>query len=168
MDSHRWLVILWITIILSFQYSNNVEGRHHTSKKHKSKSPSSGSPAYAPSPDDSASESPDNPPPVPSDPSNPPSPPDTGNSTSINGCTFDVTSFGAVGDGNTDDTDAFRAAWKAACQVESALLLVPSGYQFMIYSTIFSGPCKPGLVFQVRQIFSLSSFFFHSVRFTDY
>lgn len=134
-------------MILSFQCWSNVEGRHHTSKKHKSKSPSSEPPpAYAPSPEDTGSDSPNYPPPVASDPSSPAAP-DPGNTSS--GCIFDVTSFGAVGDGNTDDTAAFRAAWKAACQVESAVLLVPSGYQFMIYSTIFSGPCQPELVFQV-------------------
>lgn len=152
MDSQRWLLFLWIILIFSFQCWSNVEGRHHTSKKHKSPSPSpsSGPPAYAPSPEDAGSASPDNPPPVTSDPSTPASP-DPGNTS--RGCIFDVTSFGAIGDGNTDDTAAFRAAWKAACQVESGVLLVPSGYQFLIYSTIFSGPCQPGLVFQVRQHF---------------
>lgn len=150
MDSQRWLLFLWIILIFSFQCWSNVEGRHHTSKKHKSPSPSSGPPAYAPSPEDAGSDSPDNPPPVTSDPSTPASP-DPGNTS--RGCIFDVTSFGAIGDGNTDDTAAFRAAWKAACQVESGVLLVPSGYQFLIYSTIFSGPCQPGLVFQVRQHF---------------
>ncbi|XP_042399054.1 polygalacturonase At1g48100-like isoform X1 [Zingiber officinale] len=64
-------------------------------------------------------------------------------------CIFDVRSFGAVGDGSTDDTEAFRSAWKAACEVESATLLVPADGVFMLTSTIFSGPCQPGLVFQV-------------------
>ncbi|XP_010551104.1 PREDICTED: polygalacturonase At1g48100 [Tarenaya hassleriana] len=64
-------------------------------------------------------------------------------------CVFDVTSYGAVGDGSCDDTAAFRAAWKAACGVESGVVLAPEGGVFKITSTIFSGPCKPGLVFQV-------------------
>ncbi|CAA6653911.1 unnamed protein product [Spirodela intermedia] len=64
-------------------------------------------------------------------------------------CIFDVTSYGAAGDGSTDDTAAFQAAWKAACAAEDAVLLVPSDSVFMIRSTIFSGPCQPGLVFQV-------------------
>ncbi|XP_051127753.1 polygalacturonase At1g48100 isoform X2 [Andrographis paniculata] len=64
-------------------------------------------------------------------------------------CIFDVTAFGAVGDGATDDTEAFRSAWKEACQVENGVVLVPSELVFVITSTIFSGPCQPGLVFQV-------------------
>ncbi|KAH7666575.1 Polygalacturonase protein [Dioscorea alata] len=64
-------------------------------------------------------------------------------------CVFNVRSFGAVGDGYTDDTRAFHSAWKAACSVESGILLVPSDGVFTITSTIFSGPCKPETVFQV-------------------
>ena len=64
-------------------------------------------------------------------------------------CVFNVRSFGAVGDGYTDDTRAFHSAWKAACSVESGVLLVPSDGVFMITSTIFSGPCNPETVFQV-------------------
>ncbi|OVA13557.1 Glycoside hydrolase [Macleaya cordata] len=62
---------------------------------------------------------------------------------------FNVKSYGAVGDGSTDDTAAFISAWKAACEVESSVLLVPANYVFMITSTTFNGPCKPGLTFQV-------------------
>lgn len=120
-----------------------VEGRYHF---HKNKSP-----VCAPlNPESPVSQSPPYPPPIPSDPNNDPipeDPNDPGNSTS--GCLFDVTSFGAIGDGSTDDTDAFRDAWKAACAVESALLLAPADYIFLITSTVFYGPCKPGLVFQV-------------------
>eukprot|EP01018_Ginkgo_biloba_P009760 Gb_07774 [translate_table: standard] len=70
---------------------------------------------------------------------------------SSNDCstTFNVKSYGAIGDGVTDDTQAFQLAWQAACQVKSAVLKVPAGYSFMIQSSIFSGPCKDGLVFQV-------------------
>uniref|UniRef100_A0A5B7BSG7 Polygalacturonase n=1 Tax=Davidia involucrata TaxID=16924 RepID=A0A5B7BSG7_DAVIN len=57
--------------------------------------------------------------------------------------------FGAAGDGITDDTAAFKAAWDAVCQVDSGVLLVPYGYSFMIQSTIFTGPCQTGFVFQV-------------------
>ncbi|KAH9296043.1 hypothetical protein KI387_039631, partial [Taxus chinensis] len=44
---------------------------------------------------------------------------------------------------------AFDLAWKAACEVESAVVEVPQGYTFLIQSTIFSGPCQCGLTFQV-------------------
>ncbi|KAJ4796986.1 Pectin lyase-like superfamily protein [Rhynchospora pubera] len=62
---------------------------------------------------------------------------------------FDVRSFGAIGNGSSDDTKAFRSAWKAACAVELAVLHVPSDGVFMVTSTIFSGPCQPGFVFQI-------------------
>lgn len=62
---------------------------------------------------------------------------------------FNVLSYGAVGDGVIDDTQAFKMAWDTACQVDSAILLVPKHYSFMIQSTIFTGPCKSGLIFKV-------------------
>lgn len=74
-------------------------------------------------------------------------------SSSDSAAIFNVLSFGAVGNGDTDDTQAFKMAWDAACQVESAVLLVPNQYSFMLQSTIFTGPCKNGLVFQVMWTF---------------
>ncbi|KAF3776573.1 Polygalacturonase [Nymphaea thermarum] len=62
---------------------------------------------------------------------------------------FNVRSFGAVGDGETDDTKAFVSAWKEACKVPSGVLLVPSGYRFLLMSTIFGGPCQHGVTFQL-------------------
>lgn len=63
---------------------------------------------------------------------------------------FDVRSFGAIGNGIADDTEAFKAAWDTACQAEeSSVVFVPYGYFFMIQSTIFTGPCHSPLVFQV-------------------
>ncbi|XP_052205141.1 polygalacturonase At1g48100-like [Diospyros lotus] len=63
---------------------------------------------------------------------------------------FNVLSFGAAGDGVADDTQAFKLAWDTACQAESATLLVPRSYSFMIQSSIFTGPCKSGLLFQIE------------------
>lgn len=65
---------------------------------------------------------------------------------------FNVRKFGAVGDGVTDDTVPVKTAWDAACQVESGVLLLPYGYSFMIQSTIFTGPCQGGLIFQVIDV----------------
>lgn len=138
----RRLLFLWIATIFLLQKSSNVEGRHHVTKKHNNRNASRRSPAYAPSPKGPISRSPNYPPSVPSDPNDP--------TNSCRNCIFDVTSHGAVGDGATDDTAAFSAAWKAACQVESGIVLAPADHAFMITSTIFSGPCKPGLVFQVK------------------
>jgi polygalacturonase len=142
MDLSRTLLVIWVTACLIFQNSNNVEGRSHYHKKQKNKSP----PASTPKPPQHSS--PHFPPPViPSGPSHPSA-----------GSVFDVTSFGAVGDGAADDTPAFIAAWKAACAVESGVVLAPADYRFKITSTIFSGPCKPGLVFQVSIQIKDSSF----------
>lgn len=70
--------------------------------------------------------------------------------------THDVRMFGAVGDGETDDTEAFKTAWDSACQTDSGVLLVPYGYTFMIQSTIFTGPCQSGFVFQVTLFYPVS------------
>lgn len=123
MDPFRGFFSIWITIAIL----RNVDGRYHFHKGGLSESNSFlQSPAYAPGPNDPGDSTPEP-------------------------CVFDVTDFGAVGDGSTDDTTAFRAAWKEACAVESAVLLAPADYTFTITSTIFSGPCKPGLVFQVNK-----------------
>ncbi|CAN1353121.1 Polygalacturonase At1g48100 [Linum perenne] len=62
---------------------------------------------------------------------------------------LDVRRFGAIGDGVTDDTIAFKMAWDAACQVGSSVIRVPKGFTFMIQPTIFTGPCQSGVIFQV-------------------
>ncbi|XP_010270904.1 PREDICTED: polygalacturonase At1g48100-like isoform X2 [Nelumbo nucifera] len=141
-DLRGLLLMCVVFTFLSFN-PGNVEGRKHIHKKQKSRSsnaesPISLSPAYPPATPPNSND------PTPTDPT----PTDPGNSTS-EPCVFDVTSFGAVGDGSTDDTAAFMAAWKAACAVESGVLLAPSDHVFLITSTILSGPCKPGFVFQV-------------------
>ncbi|CAL5443457.1 unnamed protein product [Camellia sinensis] len=71
--------------------------------------------------------------------------------TSYNSSTgiFYVRKLDAVGDGITDDTEAFKTAWDMACLFESGVLLVPYSYSLMIQSTIFTGPCQSGFVFQV-------------------
>ncbi|CAJ1940149.1 unnamed protein product [Sphenostylis stenocarpa] len=64
--------------------------------------------------------------------------------------TLNVLNFGAKGDGKTDDTKAFQAAWAEACKVEASTMLVPSDYNFFVGPISFSGPyCKPNIVFQL-------------------
>ncbi|KAK4775847.1 hypothetical protein SAY87_023808 [Trapa incisa] len=146
MEPIKCLTLIWAIASL-FSTSNMVEGRYHYHKKPK-KGDHGGDPGIPaplpPPPPPAQVPSPPalSPPSVPSVPS-----PDPGGSGTD--CIFDVTSYGAVGDGATDDTAAFREAWNAACAVESGTILAPSGYSFMITSTIFSGPCKPGLTFKV-------------------
>ncbi|KAJ8899008.1 hypothetical protein K2173_008831 [Erythroxylum novogranatense] len=81
----------------------------------------------------------------------PGNPPDDRNFNSSSGI-FEERKFGAVGDGTTDDTEAYRMAWDAACQTNSAIIHIPSGFKFMIQPTIFTGPCHVGLVFRVEGI----------------
>ncbi|CAA7051531.1 unnamed protein product [Microthlaspi erraticum] len=65
-----------------------------------------------------------------------------------------VTSFGAIGDGKTDDTKAFLKTWDAVCRGGSkgkTKLLVPRGKTFMIKPLSFVGPCKSSSVsFSIR------------------
>ncbi|KAG2239304.1 hypothetical protein Bca52824_090164 [Brassica carinata] len=65
-----------------------------------------------------------------------------------------VTSFGAVGDGKTDDTKAFLNAWKAVCKGASrgkTQLLLPLGKTFMLKPLTFEGPCKSSsIAFLIR------------------
>uniref|UniRef100_A0A251SSD1 Putative glycoside hydrolase, family 28, Pectin lyase fold/virulence factor n=2 Tax=Helianthus annuus TaxID=4232 RepID=A0A251SSD1_HELAN len=62
--------------------------------------------------------------------------------------TFDVTSYGAIGDGNTYDTEAFVKAWGDLCGDTSAdpTLIIPSGKTFLIQCVSFVGPCKSSSV----------------------
>ncbi|XP_020274586.1 polygalacturonase At1g48100-like [Asparagus officinalis] len=120
-------------------------------------------PTYSPSRNSTNSTS--VPPPLPSPPAHPPaSTPNfhapapspasgvTNDNSSSSVAVFNVRSFGAVGDGVSDDTEAFKSAWDSACQVGSAVVLVQKGYSFMINSTIFAGPCQNGVIFQVDGI----------------
>ncbi|KAL7171542.1 hypothetical protein ACSBR2_036236 [Camellia fascicularis] len=62
---------------------------------------------------------------------------------------FDVFSFGAEGDGVSDDSKALLAAWKAACKIPGATVKIPSGFEFLIKPITLQGPCMPPLVLQV-------------------
>ncbi|OMO59178.1 Glycoside hydrolase, family 28 [Corchorus capsularis] len=64
--------------------------------------------------------------------------------------TFNVLDYGAKGDGRTDDTKAFEAAWAAACKVEGSTMVIPSASVFLVGPISFSGPnCQPNIVFQL-------------------
>lgn len=130
--SHVSLVVLSIFFGLLLC----IQARHHSHTKHKhshSQTPSPISQPPAPPPDDDQN--------------------DNFNVTSY----FDVTKFGAVGDGITDDTEAFKMAWDTACQSESEenVIYVPFGLYFMIQSTIFTGPCQGHLILKVSTNYTL-------------
>ncbi|GJV17533.1 putative polygalacturonase [Tanacetum coccineum] len=58
--------------------------------------------------------------------------------------TYDVTSFGAKGDGYTDSTNAFLSAWAYACNsTKSAVINIPSGTYLLATAITFAGErCK--------------------------
>nr|CAD1831243.1 unnamed protein product [Ananas comosus var. bracteatus] len=63
---------------------------------------------------------------------------------------FNVKDFGAVADGVTDSTQAFQAAWNAACAAEGKpSLAIPEG-AYAVGPLMFKGPCKGFMVVQLR------------------
>ncbi|KAL1209097.1 Polygalacturonase [Cardamine amara subsp. amara] len=63
---------------------------------------------------------------------------------------FNVLDFGATGDGMSDDTEAFEAAWASACKVEASTMIIPAEYIFLVGPISFSGPyCQANIVFQL-------------------
>ncbi|KAJ8773824.1 hypothetical protein K2173_008287 [Erythroxylum novogranatense] len=60
-----------------------------------------------------------------------------------------VDSFGAVGDGVSDDTQAFVNAWGTACSTPRSVLLVPLGRSYLVSATKFIGPCQDKLIIQI-------------------
>ncbi|KAK8664277.1 hypothetical protein V6N13_084075 [Hibiscus sabdariffa] len=55
---------------------------------------------------------------------------------------FNVISFGAIGDGTTDDSKGFKQAWDVACNSSTAsspTVLVPQGRTFLLQPLTFNG-----------------------------
>ncbi|XP_020094639.1 probable polygalacturonase At1g80170 [Ananas comosus] len=61
---------------------------------------------------------------------------------------FNVLDFGAVGDGITDDSQAFLSAWNATCGTTTGLstFIVPSDKIFLLKPLTFKGPCNSSYV----------------------
>ncbi|KAF8390264.1 hypothetical protein HHK36_024789 [Tetracentron sinense] len=57
---------------------------------------------------------------------------------------FDVVDHGAIGDGHTDDTQAFKDAWEATCMSSSSspTMHIPTGKTFLLNPLTFGGECK--------------------------
>ncbi|VVA92144.1 unnamed protein product [Arabis nemorensis] len=64
---------------------------------------------------------------------------------------FDVQSYGAKGDGKTDNTNAFTKVWKDACawNGRSRLVYIPKG-TFYLGGVTFQGPCKGKISFFIE------------------
>ncbi|KAJ8773823.1 hypothetical protein K2173_008286 [Erythroxylum novogranatense] len=115
-------------------FKKKSQARSHNSHHSKGSQPKP-PPSTAPSPTPS---------PKPPKEDAPPIPPQQGSAT------FNVLDFGAKGDGKSDDTKAFQAAWASACIVEASMMLVPAEYVFLVGPISFSGPyCKQNIVFQL-------------------
>ncbi|GLJ21930.1 hypothetical protein SUGI_0410600 [Cryptomeria japonica] len=65
------------------------------------------------------------------------------------GKVVNVDSFGAKGDGETDDTEAFLNAWKEACSSAPSTFRVPKGKTYIVKQVTFAGPCQSALRVQV-------------------
>ncbi|URD75111.1 Glycosyl hydrolases family 28 [Musa troglodytarum] len=75
---------------------------------------------------------------------------------------FNVLDFRAKGDGITDDTEAFQAAWADACKVEGSTVVVPAKFEFLVGPISFSGPyCQPNIALQKQLVTILASRFRH-------
>ncbi|KAJ3683155.1 hypothetical protein LUZ60_013382 [Juncus effusus] len=61
-----------------------------------------------------------------------------------------VDSFGAIGDGVADDTQAFLDAWQQACSMDNAVFLVPEHRRYKINATKFKGPCQAKLIVEIQ------------------
>ncbi|XP_027337590.1 probable polygalacturonase At3g15720 [Abrus precatorius] len=59
-----------------------------------------------------------------------------------------VVTYGAKGDGQTDDSQAFLKAWQEVCGANqgAATLLIPKAQTFLLQPVSFQGPCKPATI----------------------
>ncbi|KAL5559336.1 hypothetical protein UlMin_035547 [Ulmus minor] len=57
---------------------------------------------------------------------------------------LNVVEFGAIGDGQTDDSEIFLEAWSTLCEGggNSSTLLIPAGKSFLLKPLTFKGPCN--------------------------
>ncbi|XP_027907635.1 probable polygalacturonase At3g15720 [Vigna unguiculata] len=57
--------------------------------------------------------------------------------------TYNVIDYGAKGDGETDDSQAFLSAWEKTCATSGSTLVIPSKGTFLLKKNImFKGPCQ--------------------------
>ncbi|XP_040952159.1 polygalacturonase [Gossypium hirsutum] len=58
---------------------------------------------------------------------------------------YDVNFAGAVGDGESDDTEAFKNAWNVICcsHIPLGIFRVPYGQKFLVQPLTFNGECRP-------------------------
>lgn len=70
--------------------------------------------------------------------------------TTANAAVFNVKNLGAKGDGRSDDSAAFAAAWKEACAATaSSTIMIPKG-EYLVKSIDFAGPCKAPITVELQ------------------
>ncbi|KAM5546652.1 exopolygalacturonase-like [Rosa sericea] len=63
---------------------------------------------------------------------------------------FDVTNYGAPGDGRTDNSKALINAWNGACQnIGGGMVLFPRG-TFVVAPVVLPGPCKGPMELEIQ------------------
>ncbi|KAF8389108.1 hypothetical protein HHK36_025794 [Tetracentron sinense] len=62
----------------------------------------------------------------------------------ISSNSFNVLDYGAVGNGQTDDSQAFLRAWGDMCKATTGIptLIIPSRKTYLLHPLTFQGPCK--------------------------
>ncbi|XP_031100186.1 polygalacturonase At1g48100-like [Ipomoea triloba] len=147
----KGLTLLLILAIAILVWSSNMETCHARQGKHWRQSRGAlykKKPKYHRQHGNAGKIKQKHPSPKPSSPPAPVSPPSIGSGNA--GRVFNVVSYGAKGDGNTDDTKAFQMAWAAACKVEASTIIIPPKLVFLVGPISFSGPrCQHNIVFQI-------------------
>ncbi|PSS05826.1 Exopolygalacturonase [Actinidia chinensis var. chinensis] len=71
---------------------------------------------------------------------------------------FDVTTYGAMADGKTDNSMAFSKAWTKACEWKygKSVVFIPKG-TYMVNSVIFRGPCSGPITFIIKGVLKAST-----------
>ncbi len=67
----------------------------------------------------------------------------TGCSTSHQGNTYDIMTYGAKGDGQTDDAAAIQRAINACSAAGGGTVIIPAGHTFLCGPAIFEILCEP-------------------------
>ncbi|XP_017239412.1 exopolygalacturonase [Daucus carota subsp. sativus] len=65
------------------------------------------------------------------------------------GNTYSVTDYGAVSDGETDNTQSFMDTWKAACKAGGTMVIPAAKGNFFVNRIELDGPCSGQVTFQL-------------------
>ncbi|KAL3819253.1 hypothetical protein ACJIZ3_005158 [Penstemon smallii] len=138
-SSILFILVLWLLMVTTFftllveaKKNHNTKTKMHKNKKHKNVDHRNNPPNDANSP-------------VPI--------PDKGTSTyPTKSSVFNILTFGAKGNGVSDDSKALLGAWNSACKVTRATVEIPSGIKFLIKPITLQGPCMPNLILQINGV----------------